>query len=180
MMFFSAKKINKSWLVIGCMVLSITILVVIFMGYWTYQDMLQAKQEHSSTLQVVKPVQNDSFIAANATDFFMEYRLERDKLRSERSELLRENIKNAQNEDTRQRSQDAILKLILEKQRESEMEGLIKARGFGDALVIIRDNSVNAVIKTASLSKEEVIQIADIISRISGVKAEDIVISAKP
>jgi len=70
--------------------------------------------------------------------------------------------------------------MALDKQRESEMENLIKARGFSDALVFVRENSVSAVVKTSTLSREEVIQVADAISRVTGVKAEDITISAKP
>lgn len=136
----------------------------------------------SSSQQVSKTITVNEANASTppASDFFVEYRLERDKLRSERSEVLRDAVKTAQSDDTRQHAQDAILKLVLEKQKEAEMENLIKARGFGDALVFIRDNSVNAVVKANDLSRDDVIQIADMISRISGVKDEDIIISAKP
>ena len=70
--------------------------------------------------------------------------------------------------------------MTLEKQREAEMENLIKAKGFGDALVFVRDNSVSAVVKTTALSREEVVQVAEVISRIAGIKPEDITVSAKP
>ncbi len=140
----------------------------------------QVKADRSNAMQVTKTVTVEQVVPAASPDFFTEYRLERDKNRSERSDLLRESIKTASSEEARQHSQDAILKLMQEKQHEAEMENLIKARGFADALVFIRDNSVSVVVKTTSLSREEVIQVADIISRVSGVKAEDITISAKP
>lgn len=73
--------------------------------------------------------------------------------------MLRESIKNAKNDDSRTHAQDIVLKMITEKQKESEMESLIKTRGFTDSLVFIRENSVNAIIKTNSLSKEEVIKL---------------------
>ncbi|MCX7781025.1 MAG: SpoIIIAH-like family protein [Negativicutes bacterium] len=145
-----------------------------------YSSDRQAKADRSNAMQVVKPIVQEPAIPAASPDFFTEYRLERDKVRSERSDILRDLVKSAKSEDTRQRAQDSVLKLILEKQREMEMENLIKARGFSDALVLIRDNSVSAIIKTNSLTREEVMQVADIISRVSGVKAEDITISAKP
>jgi len=47
-------------------------------------------------------------------------------------------------------------------------------------LVFVRENSVSAVVKTSALSREEVIQVADAISRVTGIKPEDITISAKP
>ncbi len=140
----------------------------------------QTKVDRTNAMQVTKLAVPDQFMQINAPDFFSEYRLERDKIRSERSDLLRDIIKNARTEDMRHKAQETVLKLTLDKQRESEMENLIKARGFLDALVFVRENSVNAVVKSTSLSKEEVIQVADAISRVTGVRNEDITISAKP
>ena len=70
--------------------------------------------------------------------------------------------------------------MTLEKQREAEMENLIKAKGFTDALVFISDNSVSAVVKTTALTQVEVVQVAEVISRLAGVKPEDITVCAKP
>lgn len=148
--------------------------------WWFEQNTRQARVDRSNAMQVSKSIMTEQVVPAASPDFFTEYRLERDKIRSERSDLLRETIKNAKTEDARQHAQDTMLKLVQEKQREMEIESLIKARGFADALVFIKDNSVNAVVKTTALSREEVTQVADIISRVAGIKAEDITISAKP
>lgn len=117
---------------------------------------------------------------AAAPDFFVEYRLEREKVRSEKSDVLREIIKNSQNEDARTKAQETVLKLVQDKQKELEIENLIKARGFNDALVFIREGSVSAVVKAPVLTRQEVTQIADIIHRSAGVNNEEIQISAKP
>jgi stage III sporulation protein AH len=177
MKIFTFHKKNRSVVfVIGLMV-SIAILVVIA----NIESLLQVRVNHSNAMQVVtKGVAEQPIIPAVSPDFFIEYRLERDKIRSERSDLLRESIKNAKTDDSRNQAQDTVLKMIGEKQKETEMESLIKSRGFADALVFIRENSVSVVIKTTSLSHEEVIQVADVITRVSGVKAENISISAKP
>ncbi|HWQ62199.1 MAG TPA: SpoIIIAH-like family protein, partial [Negativicutes bacterium] len=104
------------------------------------------KVDRSNAMQVLKPVVETA--APAASDFFTEYRLERDKVRSERTDLLREILRGAKTDEARQKAQEAVLRLALEKQRESEMENLIKARGFADALVFIRDDTVSAVVKT--------------------------------
>ena len=89
-------------------------------------------------------------------------------------------IKNAANENARQRAQDTLFKMVIEKQKECEIEKLIKAKGFSDAMVIVRDNSVSAIIKsTVALTKEDVMQVSDIINRIAKVRMEEITISAK-
>ena len=153
--------------------------VAVFSLISYYHEYQETRINRSNALQVTTAVQNENMSAA-APDFFAEYRLEREKIRSEQSDLLREMIKNAKTDEVRQHAQDSMLKLVLDKQRESEIESLIKAKGFNDSLVFIRDNSVNAIVKTNSLTKEEVIGVAEVIKRISGVQAENITISAKP
>jgi len=170
------RKINKNIAILTVM----AIIVALIVGLWGSKYLLQAKVDRSTAMQVSKNVTVEQVIPVNNPDFFIEYRLDRDKIRSERSDLLRESIKNAKNDESRIRAQDIVLKMITEKQKEAEMESLIKARGFADSLVFIRDNSVSAIIKTSSLSREEVVQVADVISRTTGVKVEDISISAKP
>lgn len=149
-------------------------------GLFLYgREYRSARVDRSNAMQVVKPVVETAAPVA-MSDFFTEYRLERDRVRSERSDLLREVLRGAKSDDARQKAQDAVLKLVMEKQREAEMENLIKARGFADALVFVRDNTVSAVVKTGALTREEVAQVAEVISRVSGAKLEDITISAKP
>ncbi|EAX47918.1 conserved hypothetical protein [Thermosinus carboxydivorans Nor1] len=150
-------------------------------GLLTYRGHVwQSKADRSNAMQVAKTMTPEPAVPVTAPDFFTEYRLERDKIRSERFDLLREIIRSASGEETRQKAQEAVLKMTLEKQREAEIESLIKARGYADVLVFIRDNSVSAVVKTPSLTREDVMQVAEVISRVSGVKPEDITISAKP
>lgn len=137
-----------------------------------------SRVDRSSAMQVTKPVTEN--VGPPVSDFFVEYRLERERVRSERSDVLRDMLRTARSEETRGKAREQMLRLVLEKQREAEMENLIKARGFADALVFMRDNSVSAVVRAPTLSREEVVQVADVISRVSGVRAEDITISAKP
>lgn len=174
---FSINKLGK----FASILVALGILLLIISGAWNYcRDVLQVRANRSNAMQVTKQVFPDQVVPVMAPDFFTEYRLERDKIRSERSDLLREIIQNAPTQDSKQQAQETILKMTLEKQREVEMENLIKAKGFADALVFVRDNSVSAVVKTTALTQEEVIQVAEVISRISGIKPGDITISAKP
>lgn len=176
MKIFMLGSINKKKLIL----IGITIILILFMGVWSHRSLFQARVDHSTAMQVTKSVAAEQVIPISSPDFFTEYRLEREKIRSERSDLLRDSIKNAKNEEARVRSQDIVLKMITEKQKETEMENLIKGKGFADSLVFIRENSVSVIIKANSLSREEVIQIADLINRVSGTKLENISISAKP
>ena len=148
-------------------------------SYQKDKEPTQVKVDRSNAMQVTKLISQEQ-LALTIPDFFTEYRLERDKIRSERFDVLREMVKNSKTEEGKQRVQESILRLVQEKQREYEMENLIKARGFQDALVVIQDKSVNAIIKAQAFTREEVTQVADVISRVAGVRPEDITISAKP
>jgi len=145
-----------------------------------------AKRDYNRARSVTKPVavsmQEEVATAApvSVLDFFIDYRVERDRLRSERLDLLREIAKNDKNEDGQHlKVQDTIIKITVEKQKELEVENMIKAKGFADAIVFLGENSINVVVKANNLSKEEVLQIADLIVRSTGVSPEHIAISAK-
>ncbi|MDF2572737.1 MAG: SpoIIIAH-like protein, partial [Sporomusa sp.] len=138
---FSLSKIGK----FAIFIVIAGILSLLVSSAWDcVQDIRQSRADRSNAMQVTKPLVPDQVVPAMAPDFFTEYRLERDKIRSERSDLLREIIKNSKTDDTKQHAQETILKMTLDKQREAEMENLIKAKGFGDALVFVRENSVSA------------------------------------
>lgn len=137
----------------------------------------ETKADRSNAMQVAAVAEVEP--PAVKEDFFTEYRLERDKLRSERSELLRESLKSAATEESRRAAQEDILALAREKEREAEMESLIRAKGFADALVFCREHSVSAVVKAPSLTQDEVVQVADVICRLGGVRQEDVTISVK-
>lgn len=168
---------KRFWTVLG---LGCAIAAISSAFFFLQKPVEQSKADRSNAMQVVKSISTEQSAPAASFDFFTEYRLEREKVRSEQSDILRDVVKTAKNDEARQKAQDGVLKLVLERQRELEIENLIRAKGFNDAIIFIRDNSVSAIIKANSLSKEEVIQIADIISKVSGAKAEEITISAKP
>jgi stage III sporulation protein AH len=158
----------------------VVIFISIIVAIQSIDSIVQVRVNRSNATQVTTKTVPEQVLPNSSPDFFVEYRLERDKFRSERTDFLRESIKDAKNDDNRHQIQEIVLKMIAERQKEAEIESLIKASGFADALVVIRDNSVSAIVKTTSLSREEVIQVADVIRRVSGLKAEDISISAKP
>ena len=171
-----AKKRRWAAVILGCTIATIGLGWIVFQ----IKPGDQSKADRSNAMQVVKSVATEQSTPVISFDFFTEYRLEREKVRSEQSDILRDVVKTAKNDEARQKAQDAVLKLVQERQRELEIENFIKAKGFNDAIIFIRNNSVSAIIRANSLSKDEVIQNADIISKVTGVKPEEITISAKP
>ena len=77
-------------------------------------------------------------------------------------------------ENKRAEAQDQLLQLTQIMEKELGVEGLIKAKGFDDVIVMLQENSVNVVVDKKDLSSEEVAQILDIVRRETGQEAENI------
>ena len=61
--------------------------------------------------------------------------------------------------------------------KEDATETLLIAKGFSDAVVSIIDNKIDVIINTASLTMLDLSEIQDIIKRLTGIEAHNIVIS---
>lgn len=113
-------------------------------------------------------------------DFFIESKLERDKYRSEQISNYREIINNPKySEEAKKEAQQKILQLTEEIEKAMEIESLIRARGYKDAIAFIHDNAVDVVIETNGLDKSDVARIGDIIHKVTGFNFEDVTIIEK-
>ena len=65
--------------------------------------------------------------------------------------------------EARANAESARLALVAQMEQELVIEGLIKAKGFEDAIVTISDVNVNAIVKASELTRQEVSQIVNII-----------------
>lgn len=119
--------------------------------------------------------------AVNAdADFYVEYRLARERTRGQRVEWLREVINNAgSSEATRQKAQESLLSISSCMAKEVELENLIKAKGYSDAAVLVDSKSVTAVVASGSLPAAEAGCLTDLLARGTGVDPENIMIIPK-
>jgi len=113
----------------------------------------------------------------NKTNFYVEYRIERERTRGQRVEWLREVINNVNSSsETRQKAQENLMSISNCMEKEVEMENLIKAKGYNDAAVLIDNRSVTAVVATKILNPEEVVSLTDLIARGTGIDSSNIII----
>lgn len=118
--------------------------------------------------------------AAQNQDFFIDYRLERDRTRGQQVEWLREVINNAGTVDeTRQKAQEHLLAISRSMEKESELENLIRAKGFDDAAVIVDESTATAIVASGSLSSAEVAAITELVSRGTGMEQQKIAVISK-
>lgn len=132
------------------------------------------------------PISNraaDSAVAAQAkggSDFYVEYRLERERTRGQQVEWLREVINNTNTSDeSRQKAQEHLMSISRNMEKEVELENLIRAKGFKDAVVFVDSSAVNVVVSVENLSPEESSKILDLVSKRTGIEVKNITVLPK-
>ncbi len=179
------------------------VLILIVIGY-TYNAFINSKQEtldldfnsdismdlegfnddmdlseKKSSLSIIES-QKESEATKEASTFFIEYRLERDKNRSKEYDMWQNIIESEKAEPTfKTLAQDEIVKLVALTEKEMIIENLIVARGFKDALVFLADDSVTVLVETNELNPANVAQIQDIVMRKTSINANNIKIMKK-
>jgi len=114
---------------------------------------------------------------AKTEDFFAEYRLERERMRSRQVELLEGLADNSRSADeTRRKAQEQLLEISRAMAREVEVEQLLRAKGFADAVVSFRDGAATVVVKAPHLTGEEAVRISDLVGRGAGIPARNVFI----
>lgn len=115
--------------------------------------------------------------AVEEQDFFVDYRLERGRMRGQRVEWLREVINNINStDDTRQKAQEHLMAISRSMEKEVELENLIRAKGFKDAAVLVDERSVTVIIESDRLANEELSSITGLVSRGTGVDPQNVVV----
>lgn len=101
---------------------------------------------------------------ASTASFFDTYKQDRDASRNSQLQLLNEIADNAY-ATSAERSSALESKAQLQKKMETELilEGLIKAKGFEDAVVTIGSEFYNVIVKGGELTQEQATQIFSII-----------------
>ncbi|WP_294452391.1 SpoIIIAH-like family protein [uncultured Gemmiger sp.] len=113
-------------------------------------------------------------------EFFDSARLSREKSRDEALDTIEKTLKNSTLSDSEKQQMTETLKTqITNIETESELETLIKAKGFVDCVVMLDDDAASVTVMTENdaLTAEEVTKIRDVIlSKCSEIKAQNITV----
>lgn len=107
-----------------------------------------------------------------------EAKLTREQVRAKNKEALQQIIDNTELSDNQKK--DAVsqmVKMTELSEKEVAAETLLASKGFNDAVVSIGDESVDVVVNAAELTEASRAQITDIVTRKTGVSAENVVIN---
>ena len=107
---------------------------------------------------------------------FAEYKLERERMRSRQIELLQNIAYDAHTQEERREEAQIQLQLLIERiTRETEIENLLKANGYLDALVLLDQEAITVVVPV-TLTRDEAARIGELVHRLTGLSMERITI----
>ncbi len=110
----------------------------------------------------------------NNKDLLVEYRVNRDKARSEQVTNYRDMVNNPNTDPSiKKHAQEEMLAMTKRIEQEMEIESLIRAAGFADAIAYLHENSIDLIVQSNGLTKSETAKIADIVIRVTDLRYED-------
>lgn len=111
--------------------------------------------------KTVETTNSDTYTTAT---FFSSYRTDRTSTRNEAIEYYQDIIKNeSASQEAKESAEIGINKIVEAMSLELSMEGLIKAKGFNEALVSYSDTYIDVIVQSAELNENEVAQIVECI-----------------
>jgi len=117
--------------------------------------------------------------ADSSTDFFENARLTRTKTRDEALDTLQKSLKKSSlSDDEKKELTDQLTQQIDSITQESDVENLVKAKGFVDCVAFIDNGTANITVMTSGdgLTAEQVAQIRDIVLSKCSVSAQNITV----
>lgn len=100
----------------------------------------------------------------SSKNYFVEYRLSRDKLRATLIDRLDEIVNNVNtNEKVREEAQREIMSIGNVSEKELQIEGLIKGKGYEDALVFLTEEDIKIVVSSVELKEQDMVKILEIV-----------------
>lgn len=155
------KVLGKGQIVVGVMVLALAAAIWLntkylptstkYLGESAYVD---NKTESNATQTAVKP-----------EDYFATAKNERKEAREDALEEVEEILKDSKLSDADKKATlEKLQKITQNTAKEVNIENLLKAKGFTQALAIIGDNEINIIVKSDGLTTANTMQIQDIVT----------------
>lgn len=142
-------------------------------GYLNYTNKVKKAAIGDAQLVSTVPAEKEVKIS---DDYFIKTKLEREKMYSQMLETYNNILTNTNISNDQKGVASAEIKNINDRKNAIlNSENLINSKNFNDSVILVNDNNIDVVIKSIdNISKEQVAQIQNIVSRELKAKIEDI------
>ena len=115
--------------------------------------------------------------STTTANFYTTYRTEREATRTQEIQFYDSIIASASaSESAKQDAEINKMALISQMEKELVTEGIIRGKGFSDAIVTTSSSNVNVFVQSAELTSTEVAQITSVVTEQLGVEIDRIII----
>ena len=115
--------------------------------------------------------------STTTANFYTTYRTEREATRTQEIQFYDSIIASASaSESAKQDAEINKIALISQMEKELVTEGIIRGKGFSDAIVTTSSSNVNVFVQSAELTSTEVAQITSVVTEQLGVEIDRIII----
>lgn len=121
-----------------------------------------------ATQRTMENVESAPASAAATADPISDYRLEREQQRARQEAQLNELIYSEGDGELAGRAKAQLMDLLARTEQETILEGILRARGFEDALVTVSDRAANVLVRREALTQRETAVILDLVLRETG------------
>ena len=166
------KKVSRYLLLAGL------IIVLVAVGYINYlissnADNTQTAQESPSDIEGA--LQADDLAVMAGIDDFTAFKTDRESTRETEVAYLDSIIDNENSDvETVKDAQEQKMAIVAAMEAELKIEGLLVASGFSDAIVTVKEGSVNVVIEANQITKEEAAKVLEIVQQETDEPAQNI------
>ena len=155
------KVLGKSQLTVALMV------VALGAAIWLNTKYLPSDTKYLGEASYVSNSSEDKAVETSAkaeTDYFTTAKKDREKAREDAIEFIEDTLDNDKLKEGDKKSALAKAEEIAARmEQESNIEAILKGKGFKQALAIINDNGITVAVKGEGLTSQQTLQIQDVI-----------------
>lgn len=168
------KVFGKSQIAVTAMVLALAAAIWLNMKYTPSSGKYLGEASYVSNESTESGAVQTSAKAEEA-DYFATVKKERENSRKEAQELIEETLKSDKlTEEDKKSAVSKAEEMAGRMESESNIEALLKAKGFEKALAVISDTGISVVVKSEGLTSAQTLQIQDIVTEETNIQLANI------
>lgn len=151
-----------------------------FLAQWAARSgAADTPDQNAATTPLTQPTAGSA--AGEEYSLFVDGRLQRDQSRSLRMEVLREMLQDEEvSEEARRAAEEELMLLNRLAAQEADLENLLRAGGFADAVAFLYPEAGVVVVKAETLNQAQAARVAELTARVAGTPLEGISVMARP
>ena len=159
------KVFTKSQAILVIMVLCLGAAVWLNMKFSSSEKYLGEATYVSKKTETGDVVQTSAKVNTSDADYFNTAKKERNSNLKKEQELVEETLRSSTlTDEEKSAAVDRISELVNRVEAENNIETLLKAKDFADALAVIGEKDINIIVKSDGLTTTQTLQIQDIIT----------------